>query len=180
VTKERFLKYDLFIVNMIKPRTKETDYLAFEDERERLENRMLKREISSEVFDQKYSLLVKKYEARVHPEDIHLFNTFEEYQDFLNHFNLHDNAQKALDHEYSHVKKANELGYPARYGCMLLIPKCPLFSVDGSILTVAEVAIKPFIRLEGRITKEHLKEILEAPSEPSDRDKDICELLERI
>ena len=158
---------------MITVRTKEKDFRAFELERYGLENQLTFKQITETEFDSQLSELKERYEGRIFPEDTYIFDSLGDYQEFLSQFSFQEEFLKGLKHESAHGQTAEDLGYKVEYGCSFFIPNQRI-RVEGPILRTINFAIRPFIQVKGSVKLEHAKMILEAPEDPSPRDKEMC------
>lgn len=160
---------------MAEPKTRLSDYQKYREEADPLENRLATGTITSEEFLKQEAELRKRYEGRVFPEDTYFFDTYSEFARFmireLGFASISEviGMISNLRHELQHGKKAEEKGMICRYGCTLLIN-----DVTGK--TPDDRSFSPFVMLIRPDTRD-AKKVLEAADEPSERDKELGDLL---
>ncbi len=162
------------MVDNLYSNTKLEDYIDYREEVIAERNIFLARcssEISSDKKNKLSSNLKKtidqifeKYSDKFHEKDIYFFQDLNKLEKFLLDLNCFNqsNISECINHEQSHINKANELGYEInRFSCILLIDQ-------NNNLTYAAGA---HLNVPSGISYDDFKLISLAPENPSYSDK---------
>lgn len=164
---------------MIKPKTEQKDYFAFDREKKEFMKKATHEQMSLNEFKKGMTGIENKYQGRVFPEDTYLFGSFKEFEDFIKKSGFYNEMIESLEHERAHGEKAEELGYTVSYGCSFMLTGDNPF--PRFLLQASPITYKTFIKIkEIVVAPDHARQIIEAPRRMSRTDRDLIKLISEV
>jgi len=148
---------------MDRPKTKLVDLEAFIAEKQDFAIRSRQEDWDKGRWQKELAGLREKYADSIYPEDEHLFDTYDDLEQFL----MGHGAQVSADFqkEAQHAEASEERGVPYVFGCM------------GVLTEQGQVGFKPFLRTRGYMTLGDIMAITSAPDRHSGEDLRLMTLL---